>query len=258
MCERKQKIIISLMVFFCLCFIGMSSADEAIIHNDIMPYPDNSVMDHSVPMDNTTTTNEAEAPMPSVTNMEATNEAVAVPVPEKKDEVPVNAVVATPPPKKEEPPKEPEAIAKIFHTQDSAPIIVGEAHFTPTATGLHAHILIYNVPTPGLHAIHIHENGSCNDKGNAAGGHFNPKGVPHGNLLTDGPAHAHMGDFGNISININGHGDLTLELPGLHISGTEDNIVGKAIILHEKIDDFGQPTGNAGERIACGVIEMAK
>ena len=98
---------------------------------------------------------------------------------------------------------------------------------------------------PGKYGFHIHENGSCGDEGKAAGGHFNPDSVSHGLLTKDGFAHAHAGDMGNIEIGPDGTGKLETILPKLSLSEGNYNVFGKAVILHEKEDDFGQPTGNA-------------
>lgn len=110
------------------------------------------------------------------------------------------------------------------------------------------------VPDPGNHGIHIHENGSCAEKGDAAGGHFNPDNRPHGNLAHRGHAEAHAGDMGNVEIDDKGNGSFKFLLGASSLHEGRYNVAGKAIILHEKADDFGQPTGNAGGRIGCGVI----
>ncbi len=108
--------------------------------------------------------------------------------------------------------------------------------------------------SPGLHGFHIHENGACGEEGKAAGGHFNPDHASHGFLLHDGFSFAHAGDLGNMNVDADGTGALEVTLPGLSLSTGEHNIAGKSVILHEKEDDFGQPTGNAGGRIGCGII----
>lgn len=130
----------------------------------------------------------------------------------------------------------------------------GKAVLTDTPQGLKISLSLENVP-PGKHGFHIHENGSCADEGKAAGGHYNPEGVPHGLLFKDGFEHAHAGDFGNIEIRPSGSGKFETVAKGLTLTGGKYNVAGKAFILHEKEDDFGQPTGNAGGRIGCGVIE---
>ena len=133
--------------------------------------------------------------------------------------------------------------------------LVGIVRFQDTDEGLRAEVNIFGAE-PGLHGIHIHETGSCAEAGNAAGSHFNPEHVKHGFVPTDGFTQAHIGDFGNIEINESGEGTLLLMIPGLTVTGGKYNVEGRSVILHEKKDDFGQPTGNAGGRIGCGIIEV--
>jgi len=103
-------------------------------------------------------------------------------------------------------------------------------------------------------AVHIHEHGSCGDMGKEAHGHWNPTKMNHGKW---GAAAFHSGDIGNVNLNAEGKGTLELETDLWSISGTDStkNILNKAIIVHGGVDDFTtQPTGNAGSRIGCGVI----
>lgn len=97
--------------------------------------------------------------------------------------------------------------------------------------------------------FHIHETGNCSSAdGSSAGGHFNPKGMPHG-APTD-PSH-HLGDLGNVVANAKGEVVLEVSLSDLHVR----DVVGRSFILHSKADDLkSQPAGAAGDRIACGVI----
>ncbi|MBI3307374.1 MAG: superoxide dismutase family protein [Candidatus Omnitrophica bacterium] len=132
-------------------------------------------------------------------------------------------------------------------------VITGKATFEEVPQGLKIAISIANAP-PGAHGIHIHENGSCAEGGQAAGGHFNPDGLSHGNLMQDGLTKSHAGDLGNIQIGPDGLGTLDVTIPGISLSSGKYAVAGKSVILHEKEDNFGQPTGNAGGRIACGVI----
>lgn len=106
---------------------------------------------------------------------------------------------------------------------------------------------------PGLHGFHIHEKGDCSaPDGTSAGGHFNPSGQPHGD--PSGHAH-HAGDLPMLYADTDGRAKLHIELEASLLQPGPNNIVGKAVIIHQKQDDFTtQPTGNSGARVACGVI----
>jgi len=109
--------------------------------------------------------------------------------------------------------------------------------------------------TPGKHAFHIHEFGDCSAADAAsAGSHFNPMKKQHG---APDAAERHAGDLGNIEADKTGKAHLELKDNMLMFSG-ENSILGRAVIVHEKVDDWSQPTGNAGGRVACGVIGVAK
>lgn len=109
---------------------------------------------------------------------------------------------------------------------------------------------------PGSHAFHIHETGKCEGDFKSAGGHFAPDGNKHGLLAEGGP---HAGDMPNIHVPSDGH--LTLEIFVDKVSlkkGAKHSLFdgdGSALIVHEGTDDYkSQPSGDAGKRIACGVI----
>ena len=110
--------------------------------------------------------------------------------------------------------------------------------------------------TPGKHGFHIHEFGDCSSPdAKSAGGHFNPSGHQHG--APDAPDR-HAGDLGNIEADASGKAHLEMSDNVMKLSGS-DSIVGHAVIVHEKADDLKtQPTGDAGGRVACGVIGVAK
>lgn len=147
------------------------------------------------------------------------------------------------------------AVVDIQPTKDGSSVS-GTVYLEETADGLKVNAEVKGVP-PGKHGFHFHETGACGDEGKAAGGHFNPGHTAHGLLVKDGFSQAHAGDMGNIEVGEDGTGKLEMVLPGLSLSQGEYNVAGKAVILHEKEDDFGQPTGNAGGRIGCGVIDEA-
>jgi len=145
----------------------------------------------------------------------------------------------------------------VLHGTSPESKVAGSATFTDTDGGLAVSVEVSNIP-PGTHGLHIHQYGNCADGGNAAGGHYNPHGVKHGFLPKDGFEGAHAGDLGNIEVEVgpDGAGKLELTLPGLRLSGGEHSVGGRSVILHETVDDFGQPLGNAGGRIGCGVIRI--
>jgi len=133
--------------------------------------------------------------------------------------------------------------------------IEGKAALQDTPSGLHVTAALSNLP-PGVHGFHIHENGNCGDNGKAAGGHYNPFGAPHGLVMKAGVHHAHAGDLGNITAGPDGKATVDATIPGITLSSGPYSVDGRAFIVHEKADDFSQPAGNAGGRIACGIIKL--
>ena len=108
--------------------------------------------------------------------------------------------------------------------------------------------------TPGDHGFHIHEKGDCSAPDAAsAGGHFNPDQKKHG--APDAPEH-HAGDFGNLTADKDGNVQTTVTIDFVTLGDAPNSAIGKGVIVHEKKDDLKtQPTGDAGGRLACGVIE---
>ena len=129
----------------------------------------------------------------------------------------------------------------------------GKATLAETAEGVKVALALEGLP-PGEHGAHVHEKGDCSAAdGSSAGGHFNPANNPHA-LPTGTPRH--LGDLGNIAISPDGKGTLDIVAPGANLKdGDPNSFLGKAIIVHEKQDDGGQPTGNAGGRIGCAEIK---
>ena len=110
--------------------------------------------------------------------------------------------------------------------------------------------------SPEKHGFHIHEKGDCSSPDAlSAGGHYNPTGAKHGKA-TEGMAH--IGDFGNLAADAKGSAQAQITVPKPQAAEFKgwDSILGKSIVSHEKADDLkSQPSGNAGARIACGVIQ---
>lgn len=106
----------------------------------------------------------------------------------------------------------------------------------------------------GEHGFHVHETGVCTPPDyTSAGGHFNPTAAPHG--APSDAAH-HAGDLGNITIAADGTGTLSIASSMLSVAAGPNAVVGKAVVVHEKADDLKtQPTGDAGGRVGCGVVE---
>jgi Cu-Zn family superoxide dismutase len=129
----------------------------------------------------------------------------------------------------------------------------GKAVLTETEGGVHV-VLTLDGVEPGEHGAHVHEKGDCSAAdGTSAGGHFNPQSKDHG---LPGADKRHLGDLGNITIAKDGKGSLDITAPGANLKdGDAASFVGRAIIVHAKKDDGGQPTGNAGGRVGCGVIK---
>lgn len=148
-----------------------------------------------------------------------------------------------------------QAIAIINPTSGNT--VTGMAVFTLTGNTVMLSIEIKNA-SPGIHAVHIHENGDCSaTDGTSAGGHWNPTDVAHGKW---GEGEFHLGDIGNITVGDDGTGTIELSTELWEIgTGSIIDVVGKGIIVHADADDFvSQPSGNAGARIGCGVIELAE
>lgn len=133
--------------------------------------------------------------------------------------------------------------------------VTGKAVFDASTDGKVKMVLDITVPSKANKnvAVHIHEHGDCSDNGNMAHGHWNPGGKQHGKWGSDS---YHAGDIGNVKLDAKGKGTLTIETDLWTLGGMkEKNILGKALIVHGGIDDYvTQPTGNAGSRIGCGVI----
>ena len=130
--------------------------------------------------------------------------------------------------------------------------VSGFVSIRPMGDGVHVDVRVQGA-TPGKHGFHFHQNGDCSaPDATSAGDHWNPAGTPHGAPGSD-PHHA--GDLGNIEVAADGTGTLSVHLPGLTLTPGDMSVVGKAAIVHANPDDLTtQPSGNAGARVACGVV----
>ena len=132
----------------------------------------------------------------------------------------------------------------------------GEVRFTQVGDSVKVTANLEGLNPGQKHAMHIHEFGDCSSPdGMSAGGHYNPEGHPHA-LPESNQRHA--GDLGNVQADDQGHAHYEITVTNVTVAGTKNPIVGRGVIVHAKPDDGGQPVGNAGGRIACGVIGIAK
>ena len=149
--------------------------------------------------------------------------------------------------------QEPTKAIAILHSASGSKV-TGTVTFTKTGDAVQVVADITGL-TPGKHAFHIHEFGDCSAAdASTAGTHFNPMNKPHG--APDAAEH-HVGDMGNLEADSTGKAHLELKSNLLKFSG-ENSILGRSVIVHDKVDDWSQPVGNAGGRVACGVIGVAK
>ena len=130
----------------------------------------------------------------------------------------------------------------------------GSVTFEETNDGVRITVQATGI-SPGKHALHLHENGDCSaPDATSAGGHWNPTNMPHGKR---GSGQFHKGDIDNVEAKADSSVNYEEEIEGWTIGGPDStNILNKAVILHQGADDFkSQPSGDAGSRIACGVIK---
>jgi Cu-Zn family superoxide dismutase len=148
-------------------------------------------------------------------------------------------------------PAGPTAVATLQPTTGNA--TAGTAWFTQQPDGVLVRVKVSGLKPNQEHGFHAHEKGDCSSgDGMSTGGHFNPAGKPHG------PQHAehHAGDFPALKADGSGNVETTFKLTGATVGTGAYDLIGKGLIVHANPDDYKtQPTGNAGARIACGVIK---
>ncbi|MBI4115419.1 MAG: superoxide dismutase family protein [Candidatus Omnitrophica bacterium] len=132
---------------------------------------------------------------------------------------------------------------------------VGSATLTQETNGVKITLEVSHL-TPGEHAFHVHSVGKCEPPDfTSAGGHFNPYGKKHGHMNPEG---AHAGDLPNVVIAEDGNGGGEVIVEGVTLGDGENSLShpeGTSLVIHENADDeVTDPAGNAGPRVACGVI----
>jgi Cu-Zn family superoxide dismutase len=134
--------------------------------------------------------------------------------------------------------------------------IDGAVSFTEYTKYVKVEVDLIGVP-PGTRGFHIHEKGNLSEGCTSVCSHFNPHGAEHGGL---NEPNSHLGDLGNLEADSQGKIKKTFHAKRIRLTG-QYSIIGRALVIHEKADDLGKggnpeskKTGNAGKRIACGVI----
>ena len=151
--------------------------------------------------------------------------------------------------------KAPMAKAELHNSQGQ---LVGIATLTEGANSVTVVAHVQNLP-PGYHGFHIHETGQCQAPDfKSAGEHFNPSGTEHGLADPKGP---HAGDLPNLLVAPDGVGMIVTHAPQVTLKEGKNSLFhsqGTALVIHSQPDDFRtNPSGEAGDRLACGVITKA-
>ena len=136
--------------------------------------------------------------------------------------------------------------------------VSGRLVLVPMGDGLHLRGEVGGLMPGSRHGFHIHEKGDCSAAdASSAGGHFNPTGQRHGRA---GQGAHHAGDADNLVADAKGVARVDAHLGGLSLgNGAANDVAGRAVIVHAAADDYSsQPAGNAGARVACGVIHVTR
>jgi len=133
---------------------------------------------------------------------------------------------------------------------------IGTAVLNQAGDGVKIDVNLTQLP-PGTHAFHIHAVGKCEVPDfKSAGGHFNPAGKQHGK---DNPNGSHAGDMSNFDVGTDGTAKFSTVNTSVTLDQGANSVFhegGTALVIHEKADDYKtDPAGNAGNRIACGVVQ---
>ena len=144
------------------------------------------------------------------------------------------------------------AIAVLAPTAGST--TTGQVRFAQTGRRVVVSGEVRGLKPNAEHGFHVHEKGDCSSRdGMSAGGHYNPTGAPHGR---HGAGLHHAGDLPSLRADANGVASFRFESSTISVGSGPADIVGKGLIVHRDPDDYTtQPTGNAGARLACAVIQ---
>ncbi len=144
--------------------------------------------------------------------------------------------------------------SKVVNVQDGQGKSLGTATLSPATNGLKIALNLHDLPV-GDHGIHIHQTAKCEGDFKSAGGHFNPDTKHHGLQNPEGP---HAGDIPNFIADAKGKAKTTVIAAGVTLGDDPHSVFtggGTALVIHAKADDGKtDPSGNSGDRIACGVI----
>ncbi len=128
----------------------------------------------------------------------------------------------------------------------------GTVSFSPKGDGVIVTFDISGLKPNAEHDFHVHEKGDCSGpEALSAGGHYNPAGKKHGPATGE----HHAGDIPNLNSDPAGRARGSFEIPWLSVGMGPADVIGRSVVVHRDADDYkGQPAGNSGPRIACGVI----
>ena len=145
----------------------------------------------------------------------------------------------------------PRAVAKLEATKGNT--VWGSVSFVESGSVVVVRADVRSLRAGAEFGFHVHEKGDCSSgDGMSAGGHFNPGGKPHAHFKV---AERHAGDLPNLRSDADGNATYAAETTLLTVRPGATSVVGRAIVVHANADDYAsQPAGNAGPRIACGLI----